>query len=115
MPERSHHHVLNRAVLSVRKLHLHPSPWRRWLVGRPFARWRVRLRWRRSWGLGFRFDRLAIPLRITEVVMCLHEVIDREVILPVVEPRSAPDDLLELEHRVHRPHQYDVADVECVY
>ena len=45
----------------------------------------------------------------------LHEVVDREVVLAVVEPRAAPDDLLELDHRVDRPHQHDVADVAGIH
>ena len=49
------------------------------------------------------------------MVMRLHEVVDREVILPVVKPRAAPDDLLELDHRVDRAHQDDVADVAGVH
>ena len=61
--------------------------------------------------LGLRFDRLAVPFRIVEVVVRLHEIVDREVILAVVEPGAAADDLLELDHRVDRPHQHDVADV----
>ena len=61
--------------------------------------------------LGLRLDRLAVPFRIAEVVVRLHEIVDREVVLAVVEPRAAADDLLELDHRVDRPHQHDVADV----
>ena len=45
----------------------------------------------------------------------LHEIIDREVVLAVVEPRAAPDDLLELDHRIDRPHQHDVADVARIH
>ena len=55
--------------------------------------------------------RLAVPFRVAEVLVRLHEIVDREVVLAVVEPRAAPDDLLELDHRVDRPHQHDVADV----
>ncbi len=47
--------------------------------------------------------------------MRLHEVVNREVILPVVEPRAAPDDLLKLNHGIDRPHQHDVADVPGVH
>ena len=47
--------------------------------------------------------------------MRLHEVVNREVILPVIEPCAAPDDLLELDHRVDGPHQDDVADVAGIY
>ena len=45
----------------------------------------------------------------------LHEVVDREVVLAVVEPRAAPDDLLELDHRIDRAHQHDVADVAGIH
>ena len=65
--------------------------------------------------LRLRLERLAVPLRIVEVVVRLHEVVDREVVLAVVEPRAAPDDLLELDHRVDRAHQHDVADVARVH
>ena len=53
-------------------------------------------------GHGFRFQRFAVPFRIAEMLVRLHEVVDREVVLAVVEPRAAPDDLLELDHRVDR-------------
>jgi hypothetical protein len=46
--------------------------------------------------------------------MRLYEIIDSEVILPIVKPRSATDDLLELDHRVDRTHQDDIADVPCI-
>lgn len=45
----------------------------------------------------------------------LHEVMDREIVLAVVEPRPAPDDLLELDHGIDRPHQDDVADVAGIH
>ena len=45
----------------------------------------------------------------------LHEIVNREVILAVVEPRAAPDDLLELDHRIDRAHQHDVADVAGIH
>ena len=45
------------------------------------------------------------------MVVRLHEVVDREVILPVVEPRATTDDLFELDHGIDRTHQHDVADV----
>jgi hypothetical protein len=45
---------------------------------------------------------LAVPLGIAEMLVRLHEVVDREVVLAVVEPRAASDDLLELDHRVDR-------------
>ena len=64
---------------------------------------------------GFRLYRLAIPLRITEVVVSLNEVVDREVVLAIVKPGATPDDLLELNHRIHRPHQHDVAYVTRIH
>jgi len=45
------------------------------------------------------------------VMVSLHKVVDREVILSVVEPRATPNNLLELDYRVDRAHQYDIADV----
>ena len=62
----------------------------------------------------FRFNRLAVPFGIAEMMMCLHEIINREIILAVVKPRAAPDDLLELDDRIDRAHQHDVADVPRV-
>src|SRR5438477_530650 len=54
------------------------------------------------------FERLAVPLRIAEVAVRLHEVQDREVVLAVVQPRAAPDDLFELDDRADGPHEHDV-------
>ena len=45
----------------------------------------------------------------------LHEVVDREVVLAVVKPGAAADDLLELDHRIDRPHQHDIANVARVH
>src|ERR1700676_1865555 len=69
--------------------------------------------------IGFRyFGRLGlerlVPFRIAEMMMRLHEVVDREVVLAVEQARAASDDLLELDHRVNRAHQDDVADVASV-
>ena len=47
--------------------------------------------------------------------MGFHEVVDREVILAVVEPCAAADDLLEFDDRVDRAHQHDVPDVPRVH
>ena len=47
--------------------------------------------------------------------MGFHEIIDREVVLAVIEPGAAPDDLFELDHRLHRPHQHDVADIAGIH
>ena len=45
----------------------------------------------------------------------LHEIVDREIVLAVEQPRAAPDDLLELDHGADRPHQHDVADVARIH
>jgi hypothetical protein len=52
----------------------------------------------------FRFQRFPVPLRIAEVTVRLHEVVDGEVVLPVVKPCTSSDDLLELNHAVDRTH-----------
>ena len=57
------------------------------------------------------FCGLAVPLGIAEVHVSPHEVVDGEIILPVVEPGAASDDLFELDYRVDRPHEHDVADI----
>ena len=49
------------------------------------------------------------------MVMRLHEVVDREVVLAVVKPCAAPDDLLELDDGVDRAHENDVADIASVH
>jgi hypothetical protein len=48
-------------------------------------------------------------------MMRLHEIVGREMVLAVVEPRSASDDLFELNHRVDGAHQDDVADVAGIH
>jgi hypothetical protein len=45
----------------------------------------------------------------------LHEVVNREVILSIVEPRAAPDDLFELDHRIHPSQEDDVPDIARVH
>src|ERR1035441_7551585 len=47
----------------------------------------------RPGGLSY-LHRLAVPLRIVEMVVRMHEIVDGEVILAVVQPRAASDDLL---------------------
>jgi hypothetical protein len=44
-----------------------------------------------------------------------HEVVDGEVVLPVVKARAATDNLLELDHGVDRAHEHDVADIAGVH
>ena len=41
----------------------------------------------------------------------LHVVVDREVVLAVVQPGAPADDLLELDHGIDGPQQDDVAHV----
>jgi len=41
-----------------------------------------------------RLDRFPVPFRIAEVVIRLDEIVDCEVVLLVVEPGAATDDLL---------------------
>ena len=43
--------------------------------------------------------------------VCLHEIVNREVVLAIVEPRASSDDLFEFDHRVDRAHENDVADI----
>lgn len=45
----------------------------------------------------------------------LHEVIDGEVVLTVIEPGTTADDLFELDNLVDRPHQDNVADITGVH
>lgn len=45
------------------------------------------------------------------MVIGLHEIVDGEVILSVVEAGAASDDLFELDDGVDGAHQDDVADV----
>src|ERR1700693_3703898 len=114
MPEGRAHHVLDRARLAVGQFDLDLLAARTGFGA--WTRGHGRCRWLRGSRLsGVRFQRLTIPLRIIEMVMRLYEIIDREVVLPVVEPRAATDDLLEFNHGVDRTHQNDVADVAGVH
>src|SRR6266516_1859022 len=110
MPKRSAHHVLDSARLAVGECDLNLLPGRNGLRAwtRRHGRSGRRLG---SWLSGFRLQRFAIPLRIVEMVVRLNEIVDREVVLTVVEPRAPADDLLEFDHRVDRTNQHDVADV----
>jgi hypothetical protein len=47
----------------------------------------------RTW---FRLLGRPVPFLVVEVEICLHEVVDREVVLAIEEPGAPPDDLLEL-------------------
>jgi hypothetical protein len=55
--------------------------------------------------------RWTVPLLIMKMVMSFHKFVDREVVFAVVESRVPADDLLELDHRINRPHRENVADV----
>src|SRR5579864_6497710 len=115
MPKRRAHHVLNRPCLAVGKLDLDPLGacwrmiWRLWWMGEtPRRHGCIRL-------IFFRLCRLAIPFWIAEMMMRLHKIVDREIVLAIIEPRTTPDDLLELDHRVDGAHQHDVADVARIH
>ena len=86
--------MLDVARLAVRKFHFHllRTLWRfRRRAGRPGRNWRSRL-------FGFRLNRLAVPFGITEMQMRLHEIINREVILSVIQPRAAPNNPVSYTH-----------------
>ena len=73
-----------------------------------------------AWGVaalcaGFWLGRFAIPLRVIEMVVRPHQVVNREVVLAVIQARATPDDLLELDHRIDRSHQHNVAHIACVH
>jgi hypothetical protein len=122
VPEGRGHHVLDSTLFAVGELHFclflayaRALAAERALVFRTLARclatnrtglWR--LLFTLAWVIAallarFRFQRLAVPLRIVEVQIGLHEVVDGEVVLAVVKPRAAPDDLLELDDRINWP------------
>src|ERR1035437_202293 len=116
MPKRRCHHALNVALLAVGQFHL-----RLFLAdARALVALRARLLRTLAWTLSahrtglrfwllahtgiaaalrawFRFHRLAIPFPVLEMVMRLHEIINREIIFAVKQPRAAPDDLLRSE------------------
>ncbi len=47
--------------------------------------------------------------------MRLHQTPDREEILALIDPRPAPDDLFELDHRPDRAQQHDVAHIQRIH
>ena len=120
MPERRCHHVLDRPFLAVGEFDF-DSFLRRFLAFawclpalganlRPaFTRslaarcaWFRRLLHADAGGLlallaQFILDRFAVPFGVSEVVVSLYEVVDREVVLAVVQAGSASDDLLEFQ------------------
>jgi len=48
-------------------------------------------------------------------MMGLHEIVNREIVLVIVQPRAASDDLFEFDHRVDGAHQNNVADVARIH
>ena len=61
------------------------------------------------------FSGITIPFWITEQVVGFYEVVDGEVILPLVQSCAPTNDLLELDHGVHWTHQDDVPNVASIY
>ena len=57
---------------------------------------------------------LAVPTWIAEVMMCLHEVVNGEVVFAIVEAGAASNDLFELNDAVHGAHEDDIADIARV-
>src|SRR5687767_9368314 len=113
MPEAGHHHVLDAARLSVGEAYFDFLS--RWLRRWPGSHRTGRSGWTRpNRRLRLRFKWFAIPFRIAEMKVRLHEIVDRKVILAVIKARAAPDDLFELDHRIDRSHQHDVADVSRI-
>jgi len=49
------------------------------------------------------------------MVMGFNEIIDCEIVFPIVKPCATTDDLLELDYGVDRAHEDDVSDVAGVY
>jgi len=127
---------LNVALFPIRKFHFHFAPLVANATEHPTNRARLFRTFARTFAAHFArlprlhftdtgplptpgarlfLDRFAVPLRIAEMNMRLHEIVDCEVILAVEKPRAPPDDLLELDHRVNRAHQHDIADVAGVH
>src|SRR5687768_13239032 len=105
MPKCRAHHMLYRPCLSVGEFDSSLPLSRLWID--PLFRGNSRrVQGMEEWlgDLRLRFERFPIPFRIVEVVMRPHEVIGREIVFSLVEPRSTSDDLLELDHRVDRAH-----------
>ena len=92
IPEAGRTDVLDRAFLAIRQLDFQP-PRLLFLVIVVIGLFRLffsftfgalRLR-------GFRFERLAIPFGIVEMLIGLHEIDDREIILALVQTGRGPD------------------------
>src|SRR5689334_18309617 len=116
MPERRHHHVLDRAFLTVGQLHFYfalllasantanlPAYFARLrrAVARALTTNRARFRRRNlahtrpcaATRARVFLLRRAVPFVIAEMLVRLHEIVNREVILAFEEARPAPDDL----------------------
>ena len=108
MPETGDHHVLDRSLFAVCELHLGFLARRKELL-RLFADRFGFSRQSRLFGRGL--DGFAVPLWIAEVMVGLHKVVDGEVVLTLVQSRTSPDDLLELDHGVDWSHQHNVSHI----
>ena len=136
MPEAGHHHVLDVAGFAVGEFDLCPlllladalqlaADFARFFrafarafaaVGAGFRVWPFAAAGALAAGrTGFGVEWFAVPLRVAEVVISLHEVVDGEIVFAVVKSRASADDLFEFNHRVDWPQQDDVADVAGVH
>jgi hypothetical protein len=134
MPEGRGHHVLDLAFLAVSELNL------RLLLAdaRALTAFRARVLQTHAWRLPAHsargwwfpdayariaatpcawlwFQRLSIPFWVIEMQVCLYEVVNRKVLLPVEQPRTASYNLFELDHRINGPHQHDIADIPGIH
>ena len=62
-----------------------------------------------------RLQRFAVPFRIAEMNVCLHEVVNGEVVFAIVKPCAATNDLFELNDGVDGTHQNDIANVAGIH
>src|ERR1700722_18636099 len=97
MPKTGHHHVLNGASLAVSEFYFNLF-WTGWRFGSFSFGFRSRLRWSSGFGSWLWLDWLAVPFRITKMKIRFYEIVDRKIIFPIVEARTAPDDLFEFDH-----------------
>jgi hypothetical protein len=49
------------------------------------------------------------------MLVCLHEVINREVIFAIKKPRATPDDLLEFNYRIDWTHEDNVTNIARIH
>lgn len=64
---------------------------------------------------GFRVYGIPVPLRIVEMMIRFHKVVNREIVLAFKEPGPPADDLFEFDHGPDGAHQHDVPDVPGVH